>query len=437
MIRTRALTCLVVLVLTGCSSSSPTETSAGPSPTPPPTATPTTTPLSLDDAAQAIVGQLGDDASANVLVLVNQDLYDPLAPELATLEEDMRNEAWHPVSSIMPTTTAEELRGFLHSIYAHKPFAGVFLVGTFPYAESSAYLDQGADWAGPADHYLMDLDGTWTDANKDGIYDALSDGAGDRKPEIFIGRLNAEHVDIFNESEVDLMKDYFDRDHAYRTGNLSAQDAAIYATYAHHHYGRYEATSATWSQNEIDSIVGLTAETYAFVFDDEAGSDEWPTEFWNVSSSDERSEVIAQQEFITLMSDGYTYLSIGIHGWHEGWGGLFTNVDVLSVLDSGGQLPLFVSSSSCSTGDIALENDIGSTLTLGGSLIFFGFAVPSEITWEEIVVYNEALADLPVGPALLETQTYSISVDSAPIPSSVNWILLGDPTLRVGVSTAS
>ncbi|MCJ7827075.1 MAG: C25 family cysteine peptidase [Demequinaceae bacterium] len=385
-----------------------------------------------------IVGQLGDDASANVLVLVNQELFDPLAPELTTLEDDMRNESWHPAFSVIPSTTAEELRGFLQAIYAEQPFSGVFLIGTFPFIKSSAYLDDnGADWAGPADLYLMDLDGSWIDTDGDGLYDRLEDGAGDREPEIFVGRLNAQHVDIFGESEVDLMKRYFARNHAYRTGGLATQDAAVYATYAHHHYGRYDSASASWSQNEIDAMVGLLPETEVFIFDDEPDGErledvnEWPAEFWNVSSSEDRRDVPARQEFLALMGDGYHYLSIGIHGWPRGWEYLFMVEDVISVLDSGGQLPVFVHSGSCSTGNISQDNDLGSTLTMGGSLVFFGPAAPSEMTWEEYVLWTESLVKLPVGPAFLEVQAFSTASDHGPVPTSVVWILLGDPTLRV------
>jgi uncharacterized repeat protein (TIGR01451 family) len=73
----------------------------------------------------------------------------------------------------------------------------------------------------PIDLFYMDLDGTWTDGDTDGMYD---NHTGTVAPEIWIGRLKADDM---VDPEDDLIENYFDKNHAYRTGSLSLPQRAL------------------------------------------------------------------------------------------------------------------------------------------------------------------------------------------------------------------
>jgi hypothetical protein len=448
---------LAALALASCAAEPPTEEWGGAGPTSPtgtrtatvsvapsptatkePVVTPTVSPRQ-DPAAelQRIIDALSERSELNILILVHPRLLPDMAAELATLQSDMRNEGWAPVPSEVAVGSAEELRVLLKTIYDHKPFAGVLLLGEFPYTRMWGYPIEDPDNPGPADYYFMDLDGEWVDENSDGFFDRHQMGAGDRDPEIFVGRVSGHPVTILGESEVEMLRAYLERDHAYRTGALSTQGAAIYATYAHHHYGRVDPSSAAWSRAEIRSIASVFSTTHVFIFDDEddqgqpLADAEWPAELWLHPNSEDRIAVQAKDRFLELLAGGYDYLSIGIHGWHGGWGGFVTTEEVKSVYQSGGQLPVVVASSSCSTGDISRGDDMGSVLTMCGTLVFFGFAASTEITWEEVVYWNESLPESAVGPAFKMLQDLATPDYDGAVRRNVNWVLLGDPTLTV------
>jgi hypothetical protein len=417
-----------------------TFTSPSPTSTPTQTRTPTRTKTPTEESPDVllarIVSRLSAEASRNVLVLVESRLYYGLEEELAVLETDLKNENWAPVLSTFPVNiSGRNLREALQQIYSQRAYARVFLVGDFPYVRMWGYSIENDNQPKAADYFYMDLDGEWLDTNKDGFYDVHTSGEGDRDPEIFVGRLSGRNVSFLGESELDMLKAYFHRNHAYRTGNLPGRNAAVYAAPAGHHYGWDAPESAWWSQQEIKSMQGLLGSTYVFIFNDtkdpgDAGK--WPGEFWLVGSQAEKTAVPAQERFREIMGEGYDYLSIGIHGWQESWGSdFFTNKNVEEVSSAGGKLPVFVVSNSCSTGDISYPNSMGSILTMAGTLVFLGYSAPSEMRWEEFVYWNASLAALPVGPAFQELQAFATPSGYGPVVRNVNWILLGDPTLRL------
>ncbi|MGB7539710.1 MAG: C25 family cysteine peptidase [Anaerolineales bacterium] len=397
-----------------------------------PTLTPTVEPL--DVVIGRIVNGFSEDPGRNILVLVHPNLYFNLEQELAVFESDLRAENWVPVITTLQVSSPQEMRQALQTIYSQRAFAGVFLVGDFPYERMWGYPIKNPNEPGPADYYYMDLDGEWMDTNKDKFYDVHTNGQGDRDPEIFVGRLSASNVDLLDEPELELMKAYFRRNHAYRTGNLATRNAAVYAAPADHHYGWYAWESAFWSQNEIKSMQALYPLTFAFIFNERAHSwkeDEWASEFWLVGSTEEKTTAPATFMLSELMGDGYDYLSIGIHGWQLAWAGLFTNQDVVDVHTSGGQLPILVVSNSCSTGDISTADSMGGVISMAGAMVFVGYSAPSEMRWEEFVLWNKSLKEKPIGEAFLKLQDFATPFGYGAVTRNVNWILLGDPTLHL------
>jgi hypothetical protein len=79
----------------------------------------------------------------------------------------------------------------------------------------------------PCDLYYMDLDGTWEDSEPDGLFDIHRSGTGDLGPEVFVGRLTASPMTLAGADEVSLLINYFDKNHEYRIGDLTAQERAL------------------------------------------------------------------------------------------------------------------------------------------------------------------------------------------------------------------
>ena len=81
----------------------------------------------------------------------------------------------------------------------------------------------------PCDLFLMDLDGTWTDTDGDGMYDLHEDGSGDTAPEIYIGRIDASQVPG---DEIAILERYFQKVHNYWVGLITGNNVGL--TYIDH-----------------------------------------------------------------------------------------------------------------------------------------------------------------------------------------------------------
>ncbi len=158
-------------------------------------------------------------SDSDVAVVVAAGLADDLAPEIERLRVDLQAEGWNVTVSSMSGGTAEDLRSYLAGVQG---LDGAILIGSLP----AAWYEMN-EWGGkheefPLDLYLMDLDGSWTDADADGLLDGHT---GDRGAEIWIGRIDASAIEWGN--ELALLRDYLTANHLYRTGSLSVPPRAL------------------------------------------------------------------------------------------------------------------------------------------------------------------------------------------------------------------
>jgi hypothetical protein len=159
-----------------------------------------------------------DRGDSDVALVVASGIETALAPELAQLASDMESEGFDVSTHVMTGGSAADLRSWLA---AQPGLGGAVLIGHLP----EAWYE--SDWGSaheefPLDLYLMDLDGTWTDADGDGIFDGHS---GDRAPEIWVGRIDAHAMEMG--SQVDQLRDYLTANHLYRTGALALPARAL------------------------------------------------------------------------------------------------------------------------------------------------------------------------------------------------------------------
>jgi len=166
----------------------------------------------LDGAGIGTVSRAG---FVNVVdVVVNAELYPSITAELAQYESDLVAAGY----SVQVDTTRGMSHAALRSHLAGvSQIVGAVFVGELPVAW---YEMDGEEF--PADIYFMDLNGTWVDADHDGLYEGHT---GDVNLEIWVGRLYARPLTW--DDEVRLTRRYFAKNHAYRTGQLSLPDQAL------------------------------------------------------------------------------------------------------------------------------------------------------------------------------------------------------------------
>jgi len=152
-----------------------------------------------------------------VYVLVESTLNASLSSVLSTYKQDLENDGFLVKFPQDFGNSAEAVREFLQTESETYDVVGVLLVGNIPYA---TYITEigGYNYTYPLDLYYMDLDGNWTDSNGDGIYDGHVGGNGDLGPEMWVGRLYASTMPG---DEEELLINYFDKNHSFRTGELS------------------------------------------------------------------------------------------------------------------------------------------------------------------------------------------------------------------------
>ncbi len=162
-----------------------------------------------------------NSVDANVVdVVVNAELYPHISAELAQYQADLVLSGYSVQIDTMRGTSAPALRTHLAGI---SQLVGAVLVGELPVAwYHRAWPGGGQIEEFPIDLYFMDLNGTWTDADADGLYDAHT---GSTAPEIWVGRLYARPLTW--DDEVRLMKRYFAKNHAYRIGELPLPDRGL------------------------------------------------------------------------------------------------------------------------------------------------------------------------------------------------------------------
>lgn len=153
-----------------------------------------------------------------VLIIVNSSIYSSLETQVLRYADSLIACGYNAPVYQSSYGTAEDLKSFIISNQAD--LIGCVFVGELPTAwfEVANDFDMYGYASFPCDLFLMDLDGTWTDSDSDGLYDGHSDGSGDRQPEIFVGRMDLSQM---GGNEIDNMTAFFNRDNDYWIGNIT------------------------------------------------------------------------------------------------------------------------------------------------------------------------------------------------------------------------
>ena len=184
------------------------------------------------------------DNRKKIVVLLEDRLSIPLRDSLRQYVEDLEKEGYRAITrnDISARTSPAEIRFFLQKEYEKDSnLAGALLVGNIPAIVFNEKEIQGDPYRHDhlCDYYYMDLDGIWEDSDRNGVYDTHTDFKSHfinknmrainerlhvlknyRSPEIWVSRLRADTLPSLG-IEAELLKTYFTKNHAYRTGGMS------------------------------------------------------------------------------------------------------------------------------------------------------------------------------------------------------------------------
>ena len=153
-----------------------------------------------------------------VLVMVSDLIYDDVKNSIDQYVMDLAYDGYWATIHVVTGGTPQQVRTYIKQ----KGPVGVVLVGSLPvpwYEMSDDFY--GASTEFPCDLYYMDINGTWADPDGDGKFQSHD---GNLDPEIWVGRIWSP---ANNGNDVDLINNYFERNHLFRTGKLGHARKAL------------------------------------------------------------------------------------------------------------------------------------------------------------------------------------------------------------------
>lgn len=153
-----------------------------------------------------------------VLVLVHKDVYQAVKVRVERYVLDLARDGYWATVHIVRGGKPAYIRNYIRS----KAPKGVVMVGAIPVAwfeMDNDFHDAHSEF--PCDLFYMDTNGTWTDADGDGKYNAVT---GNVTPEIWLGRIWTPTADG---NDAALINNYFDRNHQFRIGGLGHSRSAL------------------------------------------------------------------------------------------------------------------------------------------------------------------------------------------------------------------
>lgn len=198
-----------------------------------------------------------NDIQGDVLLLIDTTYKDNLKSEILRLKEDLRAEGWGIIEKYAPRTEkfngqeVKKVKSIILDEYNNnnKKLKSIFILGrvAVPYSGNmnpDGHPDHLGAW--PSDFYYgYTIDeGFWTDnkinsttASRDENKNIPGDGKFDNSTQsigsatLSVGRVDFYGMNIFEEkngkSELDLLRNYLDKDHKYRNGEFEYTNSGI------------------------------------------------------------------------------------------------------------------------------------------------------------------------------------------------------------------
>ncbi len=180
-----------------------------------------------------------------LILLVENNLSNLCSDEITTLMDDIRGDGWQIIRHNFPTTVSDvTIKAAIVNDYTNNiNVKSVLILGhlAVPYSgkvKPDAHLEHEGAW--PADVFYGDMDGSWTDSIitvTNGTYAANHNVPGDGKwdqsqipsnIELQVSRIDLSDMPAFPSTEVQLMKNYLAKDHAYKMNALNIRHRGVF-----------------------------------------------------------------------------------------------------------------------------------------------------------------------------------------------------------------
>ncbi|MFH1376891.1 MAG: FG-GAP-like repeat-containing protein [Candidatus Woesearchaeota archaeon] len=149
-----------------------------------------------------------------LFLIIDSNLYPYIENELSIFIGDLENDGYNIEMYTVTYGDPEDLRSFLQTAYPS--LVGTILIGDISTAWYEIYYDEF-----PIDYFYMDLNGNWIDEDSNGLFE---NHTGSVEPEIWVGRIDATTLEGDN---IELYKNYFNKNHKYRTSELKLPTRAL------------------------------------------------------------------------------------------------------------------------------------------------------------------------------------------------------------------
>ncbi|PKL79800.1 MAG: hypothetical protein CVV25_06725 [Ignavibacteriae bacterium HGW-Ignavibacteriae-4] len=349
--------------------------------------------------------------SGNILILVDDTHFQNLTTELDILVNDLKGENWEvTVQPVSRDMTPPQIKELIKVTNESSKFmlTTLYLIGHVPVPYSGHFSTTGAAYppdghtegsgnhtgAWPADLYYGDLDGVWTDATV--TYEASAQERNNNRPgdgkfdqtrlisnvELEIGRVDFYDMPAFADDELTLLKNYLNRAHLWKTGQLESIDRGLI------------------DDNFKGYIIGNTGYKAMGAL---IGTD----------------SLFEDRDYMTSLREGKYILSFGMGGGsYSSCGGVGTTADFAAENINA----IFTGIAGSYFGDWDTKNNLLRAALASGALSSFWGGIP-----------NWYLHPMSVGESIGYCARYSMNASYASFNSSQQLIhvaLMGDPTLR-------
>lgn len=180
-----------------------------------------------------------------LLLVVDTLTCDSLQFEIQRWIEDAESDGWIVKTiGVNPSDQVEDVKSYIVTRYWEDAdnTQALFLLGRVPVAYSGNICPDGHPdhyGAWPADGYYAELDGNWTDVSvnntssgKERTNNIPGDGKFDQSTfptsvDLQMGRVDMRHLPLYAKSEVTLLKQYFDKNHAYKNKHFTTLNRGL------------------------------------------------------------------------------------------------------------------------------------------------------------------------------------------------------------------
>lgn len=349
--------------------------------------------------------------SGSILVLVDDEVFPALSTEIGVLLNDLKGESWEvAVQPLSRKMTPPQVKDLIKAANESSKIGltTLYLIGHIP-VPYSGYFSSHGEWyppdghvegsgnhtgAWPADMYYADLDGVWTDATVTYVESASErnnnrpgDGKFDQTRlvsdiDLEIGRVDFYDMPAFADDEITLLKNYLNRAHQWRTGQLESLDRGLVDDNFSGHI------ISNTGYKAVNALVGADS-----LFDD--------------------------RDYMTELRAGQYVLSFGTGaGSYTSCSGIGTTADFAAQNINA----IFTGIAGSFFGDWDSKNNILRGALASGALASFWGGIP-----------NWYLNPMSVGESIGYCARYSMNAAYGSFNSSQQLIhvaLMGDPTLR-------